>query len=71
MLVWGGISIDNQTDFIVLPGNVTADVYITDIIMTHTVPAVYGMDPGFILKHDNTRANTAAITRGVLMRLNI
>ena len=34
MLVWGGISIDNPTDLIVPPGNLTADVYIRDIIIT-------------------------------------
>ena len=53
----GGISIDNQTDLVVLPGNITADVYIRNIIMNHIVPAAYGMAPGFILIHDNVKAN--------------
>ena len=41
MLLWDGIRIDNRTDLIVLPGNVTADMYIRDIIMNHIVPAAY------------------------------
>ena len=71
VLVWGGISIDNQTDLIILPGNITADMYIRDIIMNHIVPVAYGIGNGFILMHDNARVHTAAITRGILMRLEI
>ena len=71
VLVWGGISIDDRTDLIVLPGNVTADVYIRDITMNHIVPAAYEMCSGFILMHDNARAHTAALTRGVLTRIEI
>ena len=69
MPLWGGISIDNRTDFIILPGNITADVFIREIIMNHIVPAAYGMGPGFILMHEN--AHSVAITIGVLTRLEI
>ena len=58
-------------DLIILPGNVTADLYIRDIIMNHIMPAAYGMGPGFIIIYDNVRAHTAAATRDVLTRLEI
>ena len=47
VLVWGDISIDNRTNLI-LPGNVTANMYIRDIIMNHILLAAYGICPGFI-----------------------
>jgi hypothetical protein len=52
-MVWAGISIDNRTDLVVVPGRLNAMNYIENILEDHMVPAAYGVGQNFIPMQDN------------------
>lgn len=62
VMVWGGISLEEKTDLVVIPGSLTAARYIDIILSDHVIPAAYGIGPDFIFMQDNARPHTAAIT---------
>jgi transposase len=66
VIVWAGISIDNRTDLVVVPGRLNAMNYIENILEDHVVPAAYGVGQNFILMQDNAKPHTAGITRNFL-----
>ncbi|CAF4836714.1 unnamed protein product [Pieris macdunnoughi] len=63
VMVWGGVSLDERTDLVVVPGRLCAQTYIENVLEDHVWPAAYGMGPDFLLMQDNARPHTAAITR--------
>ena len=65
-MVWGGDGIDDCMDLVLVRGNLTAEGYIEQILLQHVLVAAYGVDPEFVLMHDNPRAHVARITRAVL-----
>jgi transposase len=66
VMVWAGISIDNRTDLVVVPGRLNAMNYIENILEDHVVPAAYGVGQNFILMQDNAKSHTAGITSNFL-----
>jgi hypothetical protein len=70
-LGWNQISIDNRTDFVVVPGRLNAMSSIENILEDHVVPAAYGVGQNFILMQDNAKPHTAVITRNVLQESGI
>jgi hypothetical protein len=70
-MVWAGISIDNRTDLVVVPGRLNAMNYIENILEDHMVPAAYGVGQNFILMQDNAKPHTAGITRKFLQERGI
>jgi transposase len=58
VMVWAGISIDNGTDLVVVPGRLNAMNYIENILEDHVVPAAYGDGQNFILMQDNAKPHT-------------
>jgi transposase len=71
VMVWAGISIDNGTDLVVVPGRLNAMNYIENILEDHVVPAVYGVGQNCILMQDNAKPHTAGITRNFLQESGI
>jgi peptidoglycan/xylan/chitin deacetylase (PgdA/CDA1 family) len=71
VMVWAGISIDNRTDLVVVPGRLNAMDYIENILEDHVVPAAYGVGQNFILMHDNAKPHTAGVTRNFLQESGI
>jgi hypothetical protein len=70
-MVWAGISIDNRTDLVVVPGRPNAINYIENILEDHVVPAAYGVAQNFIPMQDNAKPHTAGITRYFLQERGI
>jgi hypothetical protein len=70
-MVWAGISIDNRTDLVVVPGRLNAMNYIENILEDHMVPAAYCVGQNFILMQDNAKPHTAGITRDFLQESGI
>ena len=66
VMVWGGISLEEKTDLVVIPGSLTAERYIDIILADHVIPAAYGIGPDFLFMQDNARPHTAAITTDFL-----
>ncbi|CAF4872576.1 unnamed protein product [Pieris macdunnoughi] len=73
VIVWGGVSLDERTDLVVVPGRLCAQTYIENVLEDHVWPAacMYGMGPDFLLMQDNARPHTAAITSDYLRQQEI
>jgi hypothetical protein len=71
VIIWAGISIDNRTDLVVVPGRLNAMNYIENILEDHVVPAAYGIGQNFILMQDNAKPHTTGITRNFLQERGI
>lgn len=66
VMVWGGVSLDERTDLVVVPGRLCAQAYIDNVLEDHVLPAAYGVGPDFLLMQDNARPHSAAITSDYL-----
>ena len=53
MMVWGGISVDDRTDLVVVRGNLAAAGYVEQILLQHVLVTAYVVGPEFVLKHHN------------------
>ncbi|CAF4872595.1 unnamed protein product [Pieris macdunnoughi] len=71
VMVWGGVSLDERTDLVVVPGRLCPQTYIENVLEDHVWPAAYGMGPDFLLMQDNARPHTAAITSDYLRQQEI
>ncbi|CAF4937392.1 unnamed protein product [Pieris macdunnoughi] len=71
VMVWGGVSLDERTDLVVIPGRLCAQTYIENVLEDHVWPAAYGMGPDFLLMQDNARPHTTAITSDYLRQQEI
>ena len=52
-------------------GNLTAAMYIEQILLQHVLVAAYCVGPEFVLMYDNARVHVASTTRAVLRELDI
>ena len=64
--VWGGFSYAHRTPLHVFRVNVTADVYITQVLRPIVVPFFHNHPDLEIFQHDNARPHTANVTRNFL-----
>lgn len=71
VMVWGGISLDERTDLVVIPGRLYAAGYVNMILAEHVVPAAFGIGLNFVLMQDNARPHTAAVTINFIQQLQI
>ena len=62
VMVWGGITLEEKTDLVVIPETLTAARYVDMVLSDHVVPAAYGIGSKFLFMQDNARPHTAAIT---------
>ncbi|CAG9093945.1 unnamed protein product [Plutella xylostella] len=70
-MMWAGISLEGKTALVFVPGGgrgggLTADRYITDILLGHVVPYAEFVGEDFVLMHDNARCHTARVSRQFL-----
>ena len=54
MKVWGGFNIDCRTDLVVVLGNLTAALYIEQILLQHVLVVAYNVGLQSVLKHNNS-----------------
>lgn len=75
-MIWAGISLEGRTALVFVPGGgrgggLTADRYITDILLEHVVPYAGFVGDNFVLMHDNARCHTSRVTRQFLDEVGI
>ncbi|UYV82646.1 hypothetical protein LAZ67_22000361 [Cordylochernes scorpioides] len=61
VMVWGAISFDSRTPLVVIPGTLTAQRYVDDILGTVLLPFL-SHHPGLTFQQDNARPHTARVT---------
>jgi transposase len=64
--VWGGFSYEHRTPLHVFTVNVTADVYVNQVLRPIVVPFFHNHQDVGIFQHDNARPHTANVTRNFL-----
>ena len=70
-MVWAGVSMNSRTPLVIIPGTLTAETYVTEILEPHVLPMRRRMDNRFILMQDNARPHTARRTRNFLDANNV
>ncbi|UYV72285.1 K02A2.6-like, partial [Cordylochernes scorpioides] len=65
VMVWGAISFDSRTPLVVIPGTLTAQQYVDDILRPVLLPFL-SHHPGLTFQQDNARSHTARVTMDCL-----
>ncbi|UYV75101.1 SIM2 [Cordylochernes scorpioides] len=65
VMVWGAISFDSRAPLVVIPGTLTAQRYVDDILRPVLLPFL-SHHPGLTFKQDNARPQTARVTMDCL-----
>ena len=60
-MVWAGVTAGRRTDLVVVPGILTGQRYIDEILSSHVVPFLRPMDNNGIFQEDNARPHRARI----------
>ena len=69
-MVWAGVTADRRTDLVVVPGILTGQRYIDEILRPHLVPFLCPMGINGIFQDDNARPHRARIVDGFLQANN-
>ncbi len=71
--VWGGITLTHKTPLVIFDRNVTANVYINNVLQPVVVPFMAQHFPNGhgILQQDNAPPHTAGVTRRFLNQQNV
>ena len=70
-MVWAGVTADRRTDLVVVPGILTGQRYIDEILRPHVVPFLRLMGNNGIFQDDNARPHRARIVDGFLQANNM
>ena len=70
VMVWAGVTANRRTDFVVVPGILTEQRYIDEILRPHVVPFLRPMGNNSIFQDDNARPHRARIVDGFLQANN-
>ncbi|UYV69295.1 hypothetical protein LAZ67_6003159 [Cordylochernes scorpioides] len=65
VMVWGAISFDSRTPLVIIPGTLTAQRYVDDILWPVLLPFL-SHHPGLTFQQDNARPHTARVTMDCL-----
>ena len=71
VMVWAGVTVDRRTDLVVVPGILTGQRYIDEILRPHVVPFLRPMGNNGIFQDDNARQHRARIVDGFLQANNV
>ena len=71
VMVWAGVTADKRTDLVVVPGILTGQGYIDEILRPHVVPFLRPMGNNGIFQDDNARPHRARIVDGFLQANNV
>ena len=70
-MVWADVTADRRTDLVVVPGILTGQRYIDEILRPHVVPFLRPMSNNGIFQDDNARPHRAKIVDGFLQANNV
>ena len=70
VMVWGAMSYDSRSSLVVIPGTLTANVYIRLVIVPVVLPFMNSI-PGGRFQQDNARPHTAAVTQRALHNVDV
>ena len=70
-MVWVGLTAGRRTDLVVVPGILTGQGYIDEILRPHVVPFLRPMGNNGIFQDDNARPHQARIVDGFLQANNV
>ena len=70
-MVWAGVTADRRTDLVVVPGILTGQRYIDDILRPHVVPFLPPMGNNDIFQDYNARPHRARIVDRFLQANNV
>ena len=70
-MVWAGVTADRRTDLVVVPGILTGQRYIDEILRPHMVPFLRPVGNNGIFQDDNARPHRARIVDGFLQANNV
>ena len=70
-MVWEGVTADRRTDLVVVPGILTRQRYIDEILRPHVMPFLRPMGNNGIFQDDNARPYRARIVDGFLQANNV
>ena len=70
-MVWAGVTADRRTDLVVVPGILTGQRYIDEILRPHVVPFLRPMGNNGIFQDDNAWPHRARIVDGFLQANNV
>ncbi|GFX30243.1 transposable element Tc1 transposase [Trichonephila clavipes] len=65
VMVWGAITYDSRSTLIVMPGTLTGQRYVDDILQPHVGPLINGL-PWSIFQQDNACPHTARVAQDFL-----
>ena len=71
VMVWAGVTADRRTDLVVVPGILTGQRYIDEILRPHVVPFLRPVGNNGIFQDDNARPHRARIVDGFLQANNV
>ena len=69
-MVWGSITGNIKTDFVVVQGNLNAQCYV-NLQNNNLLPFMQNFGPGLTFKHDNARPHTALVNTNFLAQNNM
>ena len=69
-MVWGCIDMQEKSDLVFIEGNMTAAIYIDQVINPEVVP-LFVRRPHMVYMQDNARPHAARITTAHLMNMGI
>ena len=61
-MVWAGVTADRHTDLVVVPGILTGQRYIDEILRPHVMPFLRSMGNNGIFQDDNARPHRAELS---------
>ena len=70
-MVWTGVTADRRTDLVVVPGILTGQRYIDEILSPHVVPFLRPLGNNGIFQDDNARPHRTRIVDGFLQANNV
>ena len=71
VMVWAGVTADRRTDLVVVPGILTGQRYIDEILRPHVVPFLCPLGNNGIFQDDNARPHRTRIVDGFLQANNV
>ena len=71
VMVWGAISATGKSQLVIVPGNLTANVYINNVLGNHLFPFLQQHNGNPVFQHDNAPAHRAHVTRNYLAANNV
>ena len=70
-MVWAGVTADRRTDLVVVPGILTGQRYIDEILRPYVVPFLRPMGKNGIFQDDNAWPHQSRIVDGFLQANNV